>query len=91
MISIRQLIIVALVIGIFWLLGRLRRHFAEKPSKWVRRHPAYKEAYKETYKETVRCERCGLYLPRTRSSDKMGEYQSCNDDDCPVRHIGSRG
>ena len=91
MISIRQLVIVALVIGIFWLLGRLRRHFTGKPSKWARRDPAYKEAHKETYKETVRCERCGLYLPRTGFNDKLGEYHSCNDDDCPVRHIGSRG
>lgn len=83
MISIRQLIIVALVIGIFWLLGRFRRRFAEKPLKWTR--------HSNVYKETVRCERCGLYLPRTKSVGNIEEDHSCNDAHCPVRHIGSRG
>ena len=87
MISIRQLIIVALVIGIFWFLGRLRRRLTEKPLRWTRRDMSYKESYKET----VRCERCGLYLPRTSSTSEIGEDHSCNDVHCPVRHIGSKG
>ena len=82
MISIRQLIIVALVIGIFWFLGRLRRRLTEKPLRWARRDMSYKE--------TVRCERCGLYLPRTSFAGDMGEEHSCNEVHCPVRHIGPK-
>lgn len=79
MISIRQLLIIALVIAGLWLLGRLRHRLVQgRLKRRVQRNKA-------SYKETMRCQRCGVYLPRPGTIEE--DNYICDDDKCPVRRI----
>ena len=78
MISFRQLLVIALVIGVLWLLsqarGRLRAAAAGRQAK--RQTPVAE------FEDTVRCRHCGTYLLRNaaKGNDKDGYY--CPDPEC---------
>ena len=68
MISIRQLLIIALVIGGFWLIHRLRqrRPLQNRRSRNLTR-----------YHDTVQCARCGVYLSKTDALGSATEGYYC--------------
>ena len=78
MISIRQLLIVALLIVGFWLFRRLQYRFAAVRDKRTRRSPAH-------YQEMVRCTRCGQHIPKVNAIGDARSGYFCGDDNCSAR------
>ncbi|MDQ2695892.1 MAG: hypothetical protein M3Z21_11055 [Pseudomonadota bacterium] len=68
MISIKSLLVIALVIGILWLLRRLRRRLMARRTARPR------------YLETVRCGQCGVHLPRNQAVGSPGQGYYCSEE-----------
>jgi hypothetical protein len=77
MISFRQLLVIAVVIGLVWLFYQLRQRLDRTTGD---RPPPEPPAGR--FQDTVRCRRCGVYLPRAeaRGDDRRG--YTCADPDC---------
>lgn len=86
MISIRQIIVVALVAAGLWLLKRLQAKLTEKSS---RRQPGDVAATGGTgktaddaYHDMVRCERCGAHVARQQATGNVRQGFFCVDKTC---------
>ena len=70
MISLRQILIIALLIAGFWLLRRLRRQLIARRPQRTRR---------PLYNEMVRCAHCGIHVPRARAVGDARSRYFCSD------------
>lgn len=77
MISIKSLLVIALVIGILWLLRRLRRRLM-----------ARRTTARPRYLETVRCGHCGVHLPRNQAVGSPREGYYCSEEHRLTRQGG---
>lgn len=78
MISLRQLLIIALVIAGVWLLKRVQQRMLAGRSQPLRRARRNKNG--QDYQETVRCGQCGTYLlPADTINDKRYGHR-CSDE-----------
>ena len=76
MISFRQLLLIALVIGIIWLFSQLRQRLMDKPMVQKR------AAGKQDYTETVRCRYCGVYTLRQDAVGNEQDGYACREPSC---------
>lgn len=83
MISFRQLLVIALVIGLIWLFHQLRQRLRQ-PSR-------PDEPPVATFQDTVRCSRCGVHLIRSEARGDKRRGYVCRDRDCIEQQRRSGG
>lgn len=76
MISFRQLLVIALVIGLIWLFHQLRQRLRQPPAR-----PDETPAT-ASFQDTVRCSRCGVHLIRSEARGNERHGYVCGDRDC---------
>lgn len=79
MISLRQLLVVVLVIAVLWLLRGLQRRVRDTLSQ--RAGPAAGRRPRH-FQNTVRCARCGVYLPRDEAVERPQGFLCADSDTC---------
>jgi len=75
MISFRQLLVIALVIGAIWLIGTLRRRLTEKS-------PTKASTARHSFDDTVRCQHCGVYVIKREAAGNDKDGYSCREVAC---------
>lgn len=78
MISFRQLLIIALVIGLLWLFSQFRQRLR-----------GVRTAAPAPFRDTVRCRHCGVYLPREDAGGDSRHGFACHDPACIAQRTES--
>jgi hypothetical protein len=77
MISLRQLLVVAIVAAGIWLIKRLHSRFTEYSAENRGHSPA-----PSGFQDMVLCQRCGTYVPRLQANGSEARGYVCNDATC---------